>query len=62
MAFTTDPKKSRSSEYCTDVSKSLEIPIIHVNGDDVEAVCRAMELAACWRQKWKSDVVVDVVG
>jgi len=61
VAFTTDPKKSRSSEYCTDVAKSLDCPIFHVNGDDVEAVCRAFELAASWRQKWKSDVVVDVV-
>mmetsp|Transcript_25969 Transcript_25969/g.61743 ORF Transcript_25969/g.61743 Transcript_25969/m.61743 type:complete len:1026 (+) Transcript_25969:173-3250(+) len=61
VAFTTDPKKSRSSVYCTDVAKSLECPIFHVNGDDVEAVCRAMELAASWRQKWKTDVVIDVV-
>mmetsp|Transcript_27481 Transcript_27481/g.77723 ORF Transcript_27481/g.77723 Transcript_27481/m.77723 type:complete len:863 (-) Transcript_27481:37-2625(-) len=61
VAFTTDPKKSRSSEYCTDVAKCLDAPIIHVNGDDAEAVCRAMELAASWRQQWKTDVVVDVV-
>lgn len=40
VAFTTDPRKSRSSPYCTDVAKSLACPIIHVNGDDVEAVVR----------------------
>ena len=61
VAFTTDPRKSRSSPYCTDVAKALNAPIFHVNGDDVEAVVRACELAAEWRQEWKSDVVVDVV-
>ena len=61
VAFTTDPKKSRSSPYCTDVAKAMNAPIFHVNGDDVEAVVRVCELAADWRQKWKSDVVVDIV-
>jgi 2-oxoglutarate dehydrogenase E1 component len=61
VAFTTDPRKSRSSPYCTDVAKSLACPILHVNGDDVEAVVRACELAAEWRQKWHTDVVVDIV-
>lgn len=61
VAFTTDPKKSRSSPYCTDVAKALSAPIFHVNGDDVESVVRACELAAEWRQQWKSDVVVDIV-
>ena len=61
VAFTTDPKKSRSSPYCTDVAKALNAPIFHVNGDDVEAVVRVCELAADWRQKWKSDVVLDIV-
>ncbi|KAF8071292.1 ogdh [Scenedesmus sp. PABB004] len=61
VAFTTDPKESRSSPYCTDVAKALNLPIFHVNADDVEAVVRVCELAAEWRQTWKTDVVVDLV-
>lgn len=61
VAFTTDPKESRSSPYCTDVAKALNLPIFHVNADDVEAVVRVCELAAEWRQRWKTDVVVDLV-
>ena len=41
VAFTTDPRKSRSSPYCTDVAKALNAPILHVNGDDVEVQTRA---------------------
>ena len=61
VAFTTDPKKSRSSPYCTDVAKGFNCPVFHVNGDDVEAVVRAHELAAEWRSKWKSDVIIDLI-
>lgn len=61
VAFTTDPKESRSSPYCTDVAKALNLPIFHVNADDVEGVVRVCELAAEWRQTWKTDVVVDLV-
>jgi 2-oxoglutarate dehydrogenase E1 component len=61
VAFTTDPKSGRSSQYCTDVAKALDAPIFHVNGDDVEAVVHACELAAEWRQIFQSDVVVDIV-
>uniref|UniRef100_A0A7S0YTI5 2-oxoglutarate dehydrogenase, mitochondrial n=1 Tax=Polytomella parva TaxID=51329 RepID=A0A7S0YTI5_9CHLO len=61
VAFTTDPKDSRSSPYCTDVAKSLNCPIFHVNGDDVESVIRVSNLAAEWRAKWHSDVVIDIV-
>ncbi|KAJ6317611.1 hypothetical protein OIU76_013203 [Salix suchowensis] len=51
----------RSSQYCTDVAKALNAPILHVNGDDMEAVVRVCELAAEWRQTFHSDVVVDLV-
>lgn len=62
VAFTTDPRKSRSSPYCTDVAKALNAPVIHVNGDDAEAVVRAFELAAEWRATWHSDIVIDLIG
>ncbi|XWS66030.1 hypothetical protein CRYUN_Cryun05aG0165100 [Craigia yunnanensis] len=61
VAFTTDPRAGRSSQYCTDVAKALNAPIFHVNGDDVEAVVHTCELAAEWRQTFHSDVVVDLV-
>jgi 2-oxoglutarate dehydrogenase E1 component len=61
VAFTTDPHSSRSSQYCTDVAKSIDAPIFHVNGDDPEAVVRVCDLAAEWRQAWGTDVVVDLV-
>jgi len=61
VAFTTDPKYSRSSAYCTDVAKGMDVPVFHVNGDDVEAVVWVMELATEWRMKWKTDAVVDIV-
>lgn len=61
VAFTTDPRSGRSSQYCTDVAKALSAPIFHVNGDNVEAVVHVCELAAEWRQIFQSDVVVDTV-
>jgi len=61
VAFTTDPRAGRSSQYCTDVAKALSAPIFHVNGDDIEAVVHVCELAAEWRQRFHSDVVVDIV-
>ncbi|KAI8539943.1 hypothetical protein RHMOL_Rhmol09G0222300 [Rhododendron molle] len=61
VAFTTDPRAGRSSQYCTDAAKALDAPIFHVNGDDLEAVVHVCELAAEWRQTFHSDVVVDIV-
>jgi 2-oxoglutarate dehydrogenase E1 component len=61
VGFTTDPRFSRSTMYCSDAAKTVDAPIIHVNGDDVEAVVFAHELASEWRAKFKGDVVVDIV-
>ncbi|KAG8740208.1 2-oxoglutarate dehydrogenase E1 component [Ceratobasidium sp. 414] len=61
IGFTTDPRFSRSTPYCSDLAKAIDAPIFHVNGDDVEAVTFVCQLAADWRAKYKKDVVVDIV-
>jgi 2-oxoglutarate dehydrogenase E1 component len=62
IGFTTsDLRDARSTLYCSDVSKMLEVPIFHVNGDDPEAVCLATEIALDYRTKFGKDVVVDLV-
>jgi 2-oxoglutarate dehydrogenase E1 component len=61
IGFTTDPRFARSTPYCTDVAKSINAPIFHVNGDDVESVVYVCELAANWRRTFKKDVVIDIV-
>ncbi|MDI1336844.1 MAG: 2-oxoglutarate dehydrogenase E1 component [Lacunisphaera sp.] len=60
IGFTTDPIDSRSTRYCTDIAKSIEVPIFHVNGDDPEAVCLVAQLAVEFRVKFKRDVFVDM--
>lgn len=60
IGFTTDPKNSRSSQYCSDLGKAFDCPILHVNGDDPEAVVKVFELAAEWRQIWSSDVIINL--
>lgn len=61
VGFTTLPNDSRSSTYATDVAKAVHAPILHVNGDDPEAVVRAAELAVEYRQKFHRDIVIDLV-
>ena len=60
IGFTTDPSESRSSRYCTDVAKMIEAPILHVNGDDPEAMIWATEMALAFRQEFGCDVVLDM--
>ncbi len=62
IGFTcSDLRDARSTLYCTDIAKMLEIPIFHVNGDDPEAVCFVTEIALEYRMKFHKDVVVDLV-
>jgi 2-oxoglutarate dehydrogenase E1 component len=62
IGFTTsDPRDSRSTLYCTEVSKMIEAPIFHVNGDDPEAVVMVTEIALDFRMKFRKDVVIDMV-
>ena len=62
IGFTTsDPRDSRSTLYCTDVVKMIESPVLHVNGDDPEAVALATQLALEFRQTFSKDVVVDII-
>ena len=62
VGFTTLPRDARTSLYSTDVAKSVQAPIFHVNGDDPEAVVRVAKLAVRYRQTFKHDVVIDLVS
>jgi 2-oxoglutarate decarboxylase len=61
LGFTTPPESARSSEYCTDVAKMVQAPILHVNGDDPEACVRVARLAFAYRQRFNKDVVIDMI-
>ncbi len=61
VGFTTDPRSSRSSVYSTDVARTIQAPIFHVNGDDPEAVVRVGRLAFAYREAFAKDVVIDMV-
>jgi multifunctional 2-oxoglutarate metabolism enzyme len=60
IGFTTLPDESRSTQYCTDISRGFQAPIFHINADDPEAGIRVAEIAYDYRQKFKGDVVIDL--
>lgn len=61
IGFTTAPSEGRSTRYCTDVAKMIEVPIFHVNGEDPEAVVYVGELALDFREAFGQDVVIDMI-
>ena len=60
VGFTASPAEQRSTPYCTDVAKMLECPIWHVNGEDLDALARVVEIACEYRAQFASDVVIDM--
>ena len=62
IGFTTDPEDSRSTPYASDLAKGFDVPIIHVNADDVAACIAAVRLAFAFRQEFGHDVLIDLIG
>jgi len=60
IGFTTNPVNSRSGPYCSDVAKIIQAPILHVNGDDPEAVVHVARIATEFRQTFRKDVIIDM--
>ncbi len=61
IGFTTDFEDARSADYCTSLAAMVQAPVLHVNGDDAEAVVKCVEIATRYRQEFNSDVFIDMV-
>lgn len=61
IGFTTDFDDARSADYCTSVAAMVQAPVLHVNGDDPEAVVKVSEIATRYRQEFNSDIFIDMV-
>jgi 2-oxoglutarate dehydrogenase E1 component len=60
IGFTTLPRDSRSTRYCTDITRMMKVPVFHVNGEDPEAVIQVTRLAVEFRERFQKDVVIDM--
>lgn len=62
IGFTTEPKDARSSVYCTDIAKMIQAPVFHVRSDDVCSILKVAKIAAMYRDRFKKDVFIDIIG
>lgn len=62
VGFTTIPGKARSGLYASDLAKTINAPIFHVNADSMDDVSKVFEIAAEYRQKFHKDIVIDLIG
>ena len=62
LGFTTDPRDARSTRYASDLAKGFDVPIIHVNADDVEGCVAAVRLATAFRERFRRDALIDLIG
>ena len=62
VGFTTAAKEARSTPYAADMAKGFNVPIIHVNADDIEACVAAIRLSMAYRREWARDIVIDLIG
>jgi 2-oxoglutarate dehydrogenase E1 component len=62
VGFTTNPSESRSTDYASDIARGFDIPVFHVNADDPEGCLAVVRLAMMYREKFHSDVVIDLIG
>ncbi|KAL6070972.1 DHTK1 dehydrogenase [Balamuthia mandrillaris] len=62
VGFTTEPHKGRSSRYCSDIGKMVNTPALHVNAEDPESVVLAASIATAYRNKFKKDIILDLIG
>jgi len=62
IGFTTDPRDARSTRYASDLAKGFDVPIVHVNADDVDSCIAAVHLAIDFRRRFGHDVIIDLIG
>ena len=62
VGFTTPPWQGRSSYYCTEIAKSIGAPVLHINADDPDLLDGCMQVAVAYKQKFKKDIFIDIVG
>src|SRR5204862_785773 len=62
VGFTTFPHEGRSTQWASDLAKGFDVPIIHVNADDVEACISAVRLATAFRERFGRDALIDLIG